>query len=749
MADEPQTKAGIFDDPSKFGLTPATPPAPGSEQPAQPDMDPARFGLTQVPLPTGIDPITKQPYQYAGNVPKGDPVGEATGQPIQEDRAPGAGVQAAASLATDPEQKRRIVARQLFPDLKPLEAQARVFYGPNGRMAAVGMDGKPYYVDPDRPDFSALRTFSPANLAANVGTMAGPALPAVGGIAGGAAAGPTSLVMGPIAAGVGAAAGDIARQVGANYFDPQPEKTGYNYRQTAAEAGGAAAGQLGGASLLRFFAPNRLALSGTDIAEIRRNPDILNNANTLYNQSAAQGVNLTPGQATNLPSLLSHEDTIASGAIGAGPAELASVRYGMQRDQINRAYQNYLDSQVSPVADKTDAAMQFQQGAEDAQRITRQQANAAARPSYEAAQAGGNVMSPDLAQLADTPAVRSAMDAARTDYQNLYRRPAPDTPDFALWDLTKRKLDDTVNTARRAGENTAAMSADQLRGDLVTHLDAAYPTYATAREAAAPGQRLAARLDSSVGGAEGAGTERARAIVAPVFNSNNPRAISEARDAFTAAGRGDEWNAGVRAYLQDAFDNAAKSESGINPSMLRRQLFGDVNTRNAMQAAMTPEQWQGFNNVMETVEAAARSRGINSATAGRLAGREELTQAASEGAPALIRGVGKMASPDIVKAPLGALADMMTNQRLRGLAGMFFGDPRLGLGPGAGMDFLTQAARLGPGDRRLVSALTEFLGQTQIGENPRVSGRAPTPGMNLPPLLPLAPRNALAPVYGP
>ena len=47
-------------------------------------------------------------------------------------------------MAADPEQKRRIIAQQLFPDLGPQAAQARIFYGPNGRMAAVGMDGQPY-----------------------------------------------------------------------------------------------------------------------------------------------------------------------------------------------------------------------------------------------------------------------------------------------------------------------------------------------------------------------------------------------------------------------------------------------------------------------------------------------------------------------------------------------------------------------------------------------------------------------------
>src|SRR5262249_22693025 len=158
-------------------------------------------------------------------------------------------------------------------------------------------------------------------------------------------------------------------------------------------------------------------------------------------------------------------------------ADIARTFYQGQRQQLTDAFTAQQNRLAPNVADKTEAAVQFQQGAEDAGRIVRQQANAVARPAYQAAQQGGQVMSPDLAQLAQQPAVQDALQAARTDYQNLYRQPAPDTPDFNLWNLAKTKLDDQVNIARRAGDNTTAMAIDSLRGDLLTHLDAAYPTY--------------------------------------------------------------------------------------------------------------------------------------------------------------------------------------------------------------------------------------------------------------------------------
>jgi len=734
---------GLFDNPAAFGLTPA-PPADAPRPAPDPQMDPAKFQLAPVPVPQGIDPITKRPYQYVGNVPPNDPVGQSTGKPIADDRPPGVAVQAAGSMATDPEQKRRIIAGQLFPDLSPQEAQARVFYGPNGRMAAVGKDGQPYYVDPDRPDFSAMRTFSPANLASNIGTMAGPALPAIGGVGAGAAAGPTSLFMGPVAAGVGAAAGDVVRQQIAGKLDPgvpgvngaPPTPVPYNWRQTTSEGTGAALGQLAGASLLRVASPNRLGLSSVDLQNIRRDPGIMAETNRLYDQGQAQGVTLSPGQASGLPSILSHEDVAASGSAGPGTSDIAATFYGGQRNQLTKAYQDYLDSHVSPTSDKTDAALQFQQGAQDAKTIVRQQANAAARPSYQAAEAGGQVMSPDLAQLAELPAMKDALKAAAVDYQNLTGKAANvDAPDFQLWNLAKTKLDDAVNEAQRAGQNTSAMATGSIRDRLLSNLDAAYPSYATARATAAPGQRLAARLESSLGPA-GAGDETARAVTTPIFNSNNPRAIAEARDAFLAAGRQDEWNAGVRAYMQDTFDNVIKSQEGLNPSMLRKQLWSDPNRREAMQAAMTPQQFAGFENLMGTIEAAAKSKGINSLTAPRQAGAAQM-QASAAATPGvrLFNLLGTLSSPSRVMQGFGPMFDKVaawrTGKNVSNIAERLFSPD--------GVAFLNQAALVKPGTQKLESMAAEFLGQ-QAGGSDLATGRPPMLGLDM-----RTPRNQLAP----
>lgn len=668
-------------------------------------------------------------------------------------------MQAAGSLATDPEQKRRIIAGQLFPDLSPTAAQARVFYGPNGRMAAVGMDGQPYYVDPDRPDISALHTFSPANLASNIGGLVGPSLPAAGGVGGGAAAGPTSLVFGPLGAGVGAAMGDALRQYLARQLDPgipgphgaPPTPQPYNLRQMAGETLGAAAGQAVGASILRIAAPNRLGLSATEIDKLR-SPGFMGKVNQVYDQAKAQGVDISPGQATGLPSLLAKEDVLASGTAGSDNADIAATFYGGERNQLNQAYQDYL-AKVSPTTDKTDAALQVQQGIEDATRIVRQDANKAAKPAYDTARAGGQVMSPDLAQLADLPATKSALADAAVDYQNRTGKVANlDAPDFELWDLTKRKLDEAVNKAKLAGDYSNADAIGSVRDRLRMNLDAAYPTYETARDLAAPGQRLAARLQSSLGPA-GSGDETARSITAGIFGPNgiNPRAVAEARSAFEASGRTDEWQAGIRSYLQELIDTASGGEDGLNPGNLRKQILGTGgNTRAALQAAMTPEQFQGLDNVLGTLESVARSKGMNSLTAPRTVGREEMLDAAGGTAGVrAVRGIGNLLGPRVLYTVTDAannIADWMTTRNVSKFADRIFGNPDAGISAANSQKFLQQAARLSPGSRELITRTAEFLGQ-QGGGTDVVSGRQPTPGSM--PAIPPPPRNQMAPVYGP
>lgn len=223
----------------KLGPAPQQ-PAAAPQKPVQagqaPSSDDILKKLGPAPVPPGgagaagkIDPLTGKPFAFAG--PASGPLSTSMGggvgpsgetlstTPIREDMIPGPSTQAIISLGGDQEQKRRIAAAQLFPGLKPLEAQSRLFYGPNGRLAAIGDDGQAYYVDPLRSDATVLGVPVPSHPFAYAASGAGPAIPAAAGTATSALAG-SSVVGAPLAGAAGAAAGDVFRQQLAAKFDP-------------------------------------------------------------------------------------------------------------------------------------------------------------------------------------------------------------------------------------------------------------------------------------------------------------------------------------------------------------------------------------------------------------------------------------------------------------------------------------------------------------------------------------------------
>jgi hypothetical protein len=636
-----------------------------------------------------------------------NPVAQTMGRPMQEGGA-GVGTVAAASMSTDREQQRRIIAARLFPNLSPQEAQARVFIGDDGRLAAVGEDGQPRYVEPQSLSRGGVANF-PGWAASGAGGV--PAM--VGGVAGGMAAAPTSFVAGPLAAAAGAAAGDAVRQNVAGALDPGDAFTGattpYNWGQTGREAAMSGAGQVAGAAMNRAMAPNPLRLPERDIGAVARDPGIMSEARGSAATADMQGVRLSTGQATGLPSLLTMED-----AALRNPATMdrAQQFYTQQGNQLQLAGDTML-SRVSPINDVTQASQAFREAAGEVPATLRRTANAAARPEYAAAEAAGQTVNGPL-HLMNNPAVEEAMKRARETYRIFHGREAPMVPDFNLWDLTRRELGDLGRAASREGRNTLAAGYNDSLSTLGRELDTAFPTYPAARATAAPGQRIAAMLEeTSTGAASNAGfDDRARQILAPIFERSNPAYVAHAREAFRVAGREAEWNAGVRGYLQDAIARASTSQAGLNPAMLRRQIWANMEdgVRANMQAAMTTEQFAGFNRFMQTVERVAQTFPTNSLTAQRLGGQEALRAAGEDSTNRLIRGAGAGFSPDVayvIRSGLNSVADWRNARNVSAVVDNLFNRE--------GLLYLEQMARLNPSSRAAIVATGQFLARGAAG----------------------------------
>ena len=666
----------------------------------------ARHPVTGLPipgLPAGAD------VQILSNAT--GPVADAMGTDIREGGA-GVGTIAAASLATDKEQQRRIVASQMFPNMNLRDALPRVAYAPDGRLYAVGEDGKPAYVDPQSISLSKPSTFLPGNLARQAATFAGSALPMAGGIAGGVASGPTSLIAGPALAAGGAAAGDAARQFAADYMDPgdpyaNGAKPGYNVKQTAIEAALAGVGQAGGALFNRWMSPNRLRVSDQDARMLASNPNAIAVARQNADEAADIGVNLTPGQAANARSLLQYEDAAMQ---NPNVVDRATAYYRQQGQQLQNAGRDVL-SVISPQVDKTMGSQAFREAAGDVPTTIRQAANRDARPYYEAADRAGNTPTPGLVEMMRSPAVKDAMTQARATYRIIEESVAPKIPDFALWDLTRRSLKDMADTARAAGDRTRAFGYETTLKRLGDHLDIAFPTYPIARATAAPGQRLAATLEETAAGTSSATgvDDRARSILAPIFERSNPQYVASTRRAFAEAGREDEWNQGVRAYLQDVFDRASRSQEGLNASMLRRQVWGNVDNRDALRAAMTPQQFEGFDRFMRVVENVSRTYPQNSLTAMRGNAQAALSEAAQDTGTRALAVAERATSPIRFADTLGSIFEWVKKGRIDRNASRIVDN----LFSPNGVAYLEQMARMGPNTKQAATLTSYFL--TQIG----------------------------------
>lgn len=379
--------------------------------------------------PGDIDP-QGLPYQFLTT--PNTPVATTLGQPSVEGQQPNADIQAKIGTATDPEQRRRIAAAQLFPDLPLKEQLARVFYGADGRLAAVGEGGKSFYVDPlpvlsggpagERPTRGAppqaaptpappdatweqrvqagmppgtygapsyqppqgsVSPFTPGALnAPNVWGNVGRAVPnalSVGPMIAG------DIVGGPVGVGVGSFVSDYARQFAANRFDPQPGGNPYDYGAYARNAAvnaltGAAAKEA--STMARPGAVTSAPLTAQQTEQARLAQVAKDNDISIYPHTAPGASPLTvrvANVAQNLPfsgipsAARANMENLTAGALKeagdtSGAKALTSGVMTDNFDRVGKGFDNILPQMNAPIMGNRDALLAIQKTAADAQR---------------------------------------------------------------------------------------------------------------------------------------------------------------------------------------------------------------------------------------------------------------------------------------------------------------------------------------------------------------------------------------------
>jgi hypothetical protein len=592
-----------------------------------------------------------------------------------------------ASMVEDPQTKLRIFSKARFPKLDEKEALSR--YGV--------VDGDVLYVDDDGKIRSETAN-GIKNFAA--GTVAN--LPAIaGGIAGsvaGAPGGPPGVIgLGAL----GAAGGKGYGKVVANLAFDEPQTVSGNLKDMGTEAIFEAGGNLVGVAFAKALTRGAARDIGRfDAAKIA----------AITAKAQAQGIDLNVAQSTDLPSLKAKYDVLASMPTSRDILAEDAVK---QSKQAYDATERFL-AKISPVDGLDEAGAQARQGAKKViAELTKERA-AAASPLYKKAFEEFQGIPPEFKQAVDELSSRPSMQQA----SRLAARIAKDegrileNPQNSLIGMhyTKLALDKMIGDDAKGGfSKTSRGALIGLKKELVEMMDHFSPTYKQARETFTHfTPNIQSVEDGIISRVAGLGDEQAFKAAQMMFGGNtSPVAVDRAKRLFDKAGLKGDWDAMLRAHLQDTFEMAGrefKTTGGAiqQASNWRIAMAGNPRQYRVLEKAMDPVQWRAFNDLSDVFEAMGR-------TAGAGAGSQTMTR--QEG--------GRLLRNDAGSGIVGQAANLLSPQNFGTRASAWLSEVRLGnhaeklaeiMTSPDGIKKLRDLRKLSPNDQRFIAGASSLFG---------------------------------------
>ena len=230
-------------------------------------------------------------------------------------------------------------------------------------------------------------------------------------------------------------------------------------------------------------------------------------------------------------------------------------------------------------------------------------------------------MEDQVEEILKDPIVKKAVDWVRKS--PIFKRDLMGVEENALqvFDLAKRRIDDQIGIAQRAGRKNEARILKKAKDDLLGTLDATSPDYKQARsifseESLIP-EEISKTKVGEIAKLEGDKVEKAAGkILSPL--SSSPEITAIAKEAIIKNGGEDAWNALLRIHLKDRFEKIVGSNTQNLGGRLYKDFFLNGQQRKILQEAMTPEQFETFTEFMRVLQAAGKTAGKESTTAPRL-----------------------------------------------------------------------------------------------------------------------------------
>jgi len=378
------------------------------------------------------------------------------------------------------------------------------------------------------------------------------------------------------------------------------------------------------------------------------------------------GIQLTPAELTNLPSLKSQQKVL--GNIVESADTLGDFYLQRYKEQVQPAVNDFL-SKISKVDDPMTAGYRGQKALKDRVAQLEQAREEGSAPLYRAA--FERSVPVDVAPIVkDIDAMLKIakgdeLKALQRIKNNLYR----EKPSFNAQgdEVMVKTFEDRLPALQRAKfdidkmfkeesfssmDNVIQGEVTNIKNRLIQSMGKDNPMYleANARfeELSQPlnifAERRAGQSLTAVS------KDNLNDLATRLFNNASPQTIRYTRQQIQAVSP-ESWNDVTRAYLQTQWEKAMKPRIGAKEPRIdagadwKTMLLGDTNSQKSLLEALGPQQFQALNNLTQVLEAAGRVKKLGSDTAFNQRALKEMEDNAPSAMAAFARIVGGTISP--------------------------------------------------------------------------------------------------------
>jgi len=467
-----------------------------------------------------------------------------------------------------------------------------------------------------------------------------PRIPAmVGGVVG--------APFGPGAAAVLAAGGEAARKLGGKLIYDEPQTTLGNVKDIAIEGVLAYGGEKLGGTLIKGVdrmrgkqAASLMTLSGVERASIK--PEAIKEMQRL---SKKFGIDLFVPQATGSHELIARFSLLGDLPVTADRMGRARLK---QYGEINKAVNDWLTTFAPATTTPGEAGRRAVEAAVAAMKAPKQAARKASREFYDQAREVGGVDIGDTVAKIENMLNRAPKGGAENKTLNrikkMLTRKTTDAQGneiiisedrIVVLDKVKKEINSMWKKDPKTSPDVDAQRAiNETLESMLSQVDEQVPVYAEARKAYRESiqesgfEELGKTKVGQLAKMEGDKVENAaKAVFSP--SQSSPEIVSITKEAIVREGGQDAWDSLLRVHLKNKVREVVKTNTMNIGGMLRKKLHMDIDQRDILEVAMTPEQYSTFTDFMKLLERTGLTAGKESTTGPRQVSLSQLGEEAT------------------------------------------------------------------------------------------------------------------------